>query len=72
MLSKTSGKSHSETEKEKLPEAKKVLRQKKEQDIGDTIAKMTQDLQQTAEYALDICEEMSVSIVATTPGGHIL
>jgi diguanylate cyclase (GGDEF)-like protein/PAS domain S-box-containing protein len=72
ILSKTSGKSHSETEKEKLPEAKKVLRQKKEQDIGDTIAKMTQDLQQTAEYALDICEEMSVSIVATTPGGHIL
>ncbi|WP_293157334.1 MULTISPECIES: EAL domain-containing protein [unclassified Microcoleus] len=72
ILSKASGKSHSETEKEKLPEAKKVLRQKKEQDIGDTIAKMTQDLQQTAEYALDICEEMSVSIVATTPGGHIL
>ncbi|MCC3575152.1 MAG: EAL domain-containing protein [Microcoleus sp. PH2017_40_RAT_O_B] len=72
ILSKTSGKSHSETEKEKLPEAKKVLRQKKEQDIGDTIAKMTQDLQQTAEYALDICEGMSVSIVATTPGGHIL
>jgi diguanylate cyclase (GGDEF)-like protein/PAS domain S-box-containing protein len=72
ILSKASGKSHSETEKKKLPEAEKVLRQKKEQDIGDTIANMTQDLQQTAEYALDICEEMSVSIVATTPGGHIL
>lgn len=72
ILSKAIGKSHSETEKEKLPEAEKVLRRKKEQDIGDTIANMTQDLQQTAEYALDICEEMSVSIVATTPGGHIL
>ncbi|TAF38933.1 MAG: EAL domain-containing protein [Oscillatoriales cyanobacterium] len=72
ILSKAMGKSPSETEKEKLPEAEKVLRPKKEQDIGDTIANMTQDLQQTAEYALDICEEMSVSIVATTPGGHIL
>ncbi len=72
ILSKASGKSHSEIDKKKLPEAEKVLRRKKEQDIGDTIANMTQDLQQTAEYALDICEEMSVSIVATTPGGHIL
>jgi len=50
----------------------KVVHQKQKQDIGDTLAKMTQDLQQTAEYALDICEEMSVSIIATTPGGHIL
>jgi len=72
ILSKAIGKPHSETEKEKLPETEKVLRPKKEQDIGDTIAKMTQDLQQTAEYAFDICEEMSVSIIATTPGGHIL
>jgi diguanylate cyclase (GGDEF)-like protein/PAS domain S-box-containing protein len=75
ILSKASWslKPKSQTEKDEIPEAKKVLQHpKKEQDIGDTIAKMTQDLQQTAEYALDICEEMSVSIVATTPGGHIL
>ncbi|MBD1827330.1 EAL domain-containing protein [Microcoleus sp. FACHB-61] len=62
----------SQTGKDKLPEKEKVLAPKKEQDIWDTIAKMTQDLQQTAEYALDICEEMNVSIIATTPGGHIL
>ncbi len=43
-----------------------------EQNIGHTIAKMTQDLQQTAEYALDIFEDISVSIVATTPAGNIL
>jgi diguanylate cyclase (GGDEF)-like protein/PAS domain S-box-containing protein len=74
ILSKAIGsvKPKSETEKEKLPEGEKVLPPKKEQDIRDTIAKMTQDLQQTAECALDICEEMNVSIVATTPGGHIL
>ncbi|MEG4803526.1 EAL domain-containing protein [Microcoleus sp. ARI1-B5] len=74
ILSKAIGlvKPNSETAKDKQSEAEKVLHPKKEQDIGDTIAKMTQDLQQTAEYALDICEEMSVSIVATTPGGHIL
>ena len=62
----------SETENDKLPKGEKVLYQKKEQDIWHTIAQMTQDLQQTAEYALDICEEMNVSIIATTPGGHIL
>ncbi|MBW3585373.1 MAG: EAL domain-containing protein [Cyanobacteria bacterium 0813] len=62
----------SETGKDKLPEKEKVLPPKKEQDIWDTIAIMTQDLQQTAEYALDICEEMKVSIIATSPGGHIL
>jgi PAS domain S-box len=62
----------SETGKDKLPEGEKVLPPKKEQDIWDTLAKMTQDLQQTAEYALDICEEMNVSIIAVTPGGHIL
>ncbi|MBE9093215.1 EAL domain-containing protein [Tychonema sp. LEGE 07203] len=61
-----------ETGKDKLTQADQVLPPKKEQDIRDTIAKMTQDLQQTAEYALDICEEMNVSIIATTPGGHIL
>ncbi|PSB32616.1 diguanylate cyclase [filamentous cyanobacterium Phorm 46] len=65
-------KPQSETAKDKLLEGKKVFPPKKEQDIRDTIAKMTQDLQQTAEYAFDICEEMSVSIIATTPGGHIL
>lgn len=43
-----------------------------EPNIGHTIAKMTQDLQQTAEYALDIFEDISVSIVATTPTGNIL
>ncbi|MEG4852661.1 EAL domain-containing protein [Microcoleus sp. B5-D4] len=62
----------SETENDKLPKGEKVLYPKKEQDIWHTIAQMTQDLQQTAEYALDICEEMNVSIIATTPGGHIL
>lgn len=74
ILSKAIGsvKPKSETEKEKLPEGEKVLPPKKEEDIRDTIAKMTQNLQQTAECALDICEEMNVSIVATTPGGHIL
>ncbi|MGB3265236.1 MAG: EAL domain-containing protein [Microcoleus sp.] len=61
-----------ETVKDKLTQADQVWTPKKEQDIRDTIAKMTQDLQQTAEYALDICEEMNVSIIATTPGGHIL
>jgi len=73
-LSKMMGliKAKSETVKNKLPEGEKVLYPKKEQDIWDTIAQMTQDLQQTAEYALDICEEMNVSIIATTPGGHIL
>ncbi|MBD0342147.1 MAG: PAS domain-containing protein, partial [Microcoleus sp. Co-bin12] len=60
------------TGKDKLPEGEKVLPPKKEQDIWDTLAKMTQDLQQTDEYALDICEEMNVSIIAVTPGGHIL
>ncbi len=65
-------KTKSETGKDKLPEGEKVLLPKKEQDIWDTITAMTQDLQQTAEYALDICEEMNVSIIATTPGGHIL
>ncbi|MEG4574940.1 EAL domain-containing protein [Microcoleus sp. N3A4] len=59
------------TTKDKLPEAETVLHPK-EQDIRDTIAKMTQDLQQIAEYALDICEDMNVSIIATTPRGHIL
>ena len=74
ILSKAIGliKPKPETGKDKLPEVEKVLHPKKEQDIRDTIAKMTQDLQQTAEYALDICEEMNVSIIATTPGGHIL
>ena len=74
ILSKAIGliKPQSETGKDKLPEGKKVFFPKKEHDIRDTIAKMTQDLQQTAEYALDICEEMNVSIIATTPGGHIL
>ena len=43
-----------------------------EQDISDTIAKITQDLQQTAEYPLDLFEEISVSIITTTPTGHIL
>lgn len=62
----------SETGKDKLPEKEKLLPPKKEQDIWDTIAIMTQDLQQSAEYALDICEEMKVSIIATSPGGHIL
>src|SRR4028119_1848269 len=62
----------SETGKDKLPEGEKVFPPKKELDIWDTLAKMTQDLQQTAEYALDICEEMNVSIIAVTPGGHIL
>ena len=65
-------KQKSETGNDKLAEGGKVFHQKKEQDIGNTIATMTQDLQQTAECALDICEEMSVSIIATTPGGHIL
>ncbi len=63
---------NSETAQDKLPQVEKIFPPKKEQDIRDTIAKMTQDLQQTAECALDICEEMSVSIIATTPGGHIL
>ncbi len=74
ILSKAIGliKPQSETGKDKLPEGKKLFPPKKEQDIRDTIAKMTQDLQQTAEYALDICEEINVSIIATTPGGHIL
>ena len=67
-----SRKPKSETGKGKLPEGEKVLPPKKEQDIWNTLAKMTQDLQQTAEYALDICEEMNVSIIAVTPGGHIL
>ena len=67
-----SRKPKSETGKDKLPEGEKVLPPKKEQDIWDTLAKMTQDLQQTAEYALDICKEMNVSIIAVTPGGHIL
>src|SRR4028119_82994 len=67
-----SRKPKSETGKDKLPEGEKVLPPKKEQDIWNTLAKMTQDLQQTAEYALDICEEMNVSIIAVTPGGHIL
>ena len=62
----------SETGNDKLPEGEKVLPPKKEHEIWDTIAKMTQDLQQTAEYALDICEEMNVSIIAVTPGGHII
>ncbi|MEG4496096.1 PAS domain S-box protein [Microcoleus sp. F10-C6] len=64
-------KAKSETGNDKLPEAETVLHPK-EEDIWNTIANMTQDLQQTAEYALDICEEMNVSIIATTPGGHIL
>ncbi|MEG4344213.1 EAL domain-containing protein [Microcoleus sp. A003_D6] len=74
ILSKAIGliKPKSETGKDKLPEGETVLHPKKEQDIRDTIAKMTQDLQQTAEYALDICEDMNVSIIATTPRGHIL
>jgi diguanylate cyclase (GGDEF)-like protein/PAS domain S-box-containing protein len=45
---------------------------KNKQDIGDTIAKISQDLQQTAEYSLDLLEEISVSIITTTPQGHIL
>ena len=74
LLSKASCaiKPNSQTVQHKLPQGETILEPKKPQDIGDTIAKMTQDLQQTAEYALDICEEMSVSIIATTPGGHIL
>ncbi|WP_293132444.1 GGDEF and EAL domain-containing protein [Microcoleus sp. bin38.metabat.b11b12b14.051] len=74
LLSKASWaiKQNSQTVQHKLPQGETILEPKKLQDIGDTIAKMTQDLQQTAEYALDICEEMSVSIIATTPGGHIL
>ncbi|MEG3861248.1 EAL domain-containing protein [Microcoleus sp. herbarium12] len=75
ILSKAVGllKSNSETQNDEIAEAEKRLQPpKKEQDIRDAIAKMTQDVQQTAEYALDICEEMSVSIIATTPGGHIL
>ncbi|MEK0190433.1 bifunctional diguanylate cyclase/phosphodiesterase [Microcoleus anatoxicus] len=43
-----------------------------EPNIGHTIANMTQDLQKSAEYALDIFEDISVSIVATTPTGNIL
>lgn len=62
----------SESDRDRPTSGQKVIYQKQEQDIGDTIAKMTQNLQQTAECALDICEEMSVSIIATTPGGHIL
>ena len=62
----------SETDNDYPRSGQKVFHPKQEQDLGDTLAKMTQDLQQTAEYALDICEEMSVSIIATTPGGHIL
>ena len=62
----------SETDNDNLPKGEKMLYPKKEQDIWHTIAQMTQDWQQTAEYALDICEEMNVSIIATTPGGHIL
>lgn len=58
----------SETENDKLPQGEKVLQPKKQQDIWHTIAQMTQDLQQTAEYALDICEEMNVSIIATHAG----
>jgi diguanylate cyclase (GGDEF)-like protein/PAS domain S-box-containing protein len=61
-----------EAEKEAEQESEKVFHEQAEQDIGDTLAKMTQNLQQSAEYALDICEEMSVSIIATTPGGNIL
>lgn len=74
ILSKAIGlvKTKSETGKDRLPEGEKLLPPKKEQDIWDTITTMTQDVQQTAEYALDICEEMNVSIIATTPGGHIL
>ncbi|MEG4863663.1 MULTISPECIES: EAL domain-containing protein [Microcoleaceae] len=74
MLSQAIGliKSKPETDKNKLTAAYQLLHLPKEQDIRDTIAKMTQDLQQTAEYAFDICEEMSVSIIATTPGGRIL
>ncbi len=74
ILSKAIGliKPNSETGKDKLPQGEKIFPPRKEQDIRDTIANMTQDLQQTAECALDICEEMSVSIIATTPGGHIL
>lgn len=62
----------SETDNDYPWSGQKVFHQKQEQELGDTLTKMTQDLQQTAEYALDICEEMSVSIIATTPGGHIL
>ncbi|MFB8795755.1 MAG: EAL domain-containing protein [Microcoleus sp.] len=62
----------SETDNDYPRLGQKVFHQKQEQELGDTLTKMTQDLQQTAEYALDICEEMSVSIIATTPGGHIL
>ncbi len=43
-----------------------------EPDISDTIANITQNLQQTAEYPLDIFEEISVSIITTTPTGYIL
>ncbi|NJR20773.1 MAG: EAL domain-containing protein [Richelia sp. CSU_2_1] len=43
-----------------------------EETIADTLAKMTQDLQQTVDCALDICEGMSVSIIATSPAGNIL
>lgn len=62
----------SETDNDYPRSGQKVVHQKQEQELGDTLAKMTQNLQQTAEYALDICEEMNVSIIATTPGGHIL
>lgn len=43
-----------------------------EENIGDTLAKMTQNLQQTVECALEICEGMSVSIIATSTAGNIL
>lgn len=62
----------SETDNDYPRTGQKVVHQTQEQELGDTLTKMTQDLQQTAEYALYLCEEMSVSIIATTPGGHIL
>ncbi|MGL5065134.1 MAG: EAL domain-containing protein [Microcoleus sp.] len=43
-----------------------------DRNIGDILAKLTEDLQQTVECALDICEGMSVSIIATSPAGNIL
>ncbi len=49
-----------------------LLIPKNEQDIGDTIAQFTQDLQQTTEYPLDLFDEISISIISTTPQGQIL
>ena len=49
-----------------------LFNSKNEPKIGETIARITQNMEQTAAYALDFFEEISVSIIATTPQGHIL